>query len=444
MARFYAKFDSGSAGWNPDGLENNDPAGWFDRRRIALNSASAAILRDGLIASRSALSNDVYEDLDLVNRNGSLGTYFPPDSGPRSTNGSTFISWSSAYTSSVPGIVIPSNYRTRPTASIVSTQTTLVQPTTPTDPVGVSYLTYISASTAVKAVLDAIQTGAGTLSGPYTRLGNTPSRTLHSIWHDPNLQYFAWDDFTPGTPQTFTVKDPTGVSADTWYYTNPFYITMSWGPTYQFKNDETARPVVSAYFESASSEGILQTLNPTVLGATAQAYFWQITVTPPAGAYQVIAQVKLRDSGSLAEGRTSDGTADIQSTSFNLVRLIPTQAGYRASYSSNCADYTAISTYYYSPVDLGAGQFNMYNNTDSTSVSGVTLGYYNLGSTEVYVVNSVGLMEPTTACSGTPPSSTTTTTTAAPPCKQAFEACTSNAECCNNDCTGANICAGDA
>ena len=439
MARFYAKFDSGSAGWNPDGLENNDPAGWFERLRISLNSASAATLRDGLIASRSALSNDVYEDLDSVNRNGALGTYFPPDSGPRSTDGSTFISWSSAYTSSVPGIVTPSNYRTRPTASILSTQTTLVQPTTPTDPVGVSYLTYISASTAVKAVLDAIQTGTGTLSGPYERLGNDPSRTLHSIWHDPNLQYFAWDDFTPGQPQTFTVEDPTGVS-DSWYYSNPFYITMSWGPTYQFKNDETARPVVSAYFESASSEGILQTLSPTVMSAGAQSYFWQITATPSDGAYQAIAQVKFRDSGSLAEGRTSDGTSDIQTTSFNLVRLIPTQSGYRASYSSNCADYTAISTYYYSPVDLGSGFFNMYNNTDSTSVSGVVIGYYNFGSTAVYEVNSAGLLEPFTPCTGSPPASTTTTTTEAPPCKNEGEACTAGTECCSGICTELNVC----
>jgi hypothetical protein len=202
MARFYAKFDSGSAGWVGD-LDNISGNGCFTRLRIAASSASAALLRNGLITSRSALSTDIYADLDAANQDPSKGIYFPPNgpppSGPFSTDSSTFVSWSTAYTSSVAGIVIPADYRTRPTASILSTQTTLVGPTNPQDPVGASYTTYFSASVAVKAVLDVIQTGAGTVTTPFTRPGENPSRTLHSIWHDSNLQYFAWDDFTPGT-----------------------------------------------------------------------------------------------------------------------------------------------------------------------------------------------------------------------------------------------------
>jgi hypothetical protein len=207
MARFYARFDSGSAGWTTE-LDSGVPSVFFDRRLIPAGCASAALLRDGLIASRSALSIDIYEDLDSVNKDGSKGIYFPPDSGPFSTNTSTFVSWSTAYTSSVPGLVTPVtnsygsatgvNYSLRPTASIVSTQTTLVGPTNPEDSVGASYTTYITASAADNAILGVVQNGSAVVNTPFSRLGVKPSRTLHSIWHDPNLQYFAWDDFTPG------------------------------------------------------------------------------------------------------------------------------------------------------------------------------------------------------------------------------------------------------
>lgn len=224
MARFYARFDSGSAGWTTELDGTASIATGFDRRRIAANSSSAALLRDGLIASRSAVSADVYDDLDAVNEDGSKGTYFPPDLPTYPS--STLISWSTAYTSSVDGIKFPVtnsygsatviNYSRRPTASIVSTQTTLTVPTNPVDPVQLNYNVYLSASTAVRAVLDQVQNGAGTVNSPYTRLGTpaSSSRTLASIWHDPDLQYFAWDDFTPGpgpntaSPFTYTGNNP--------------------------------------------------------------------------------------------------------------------------------------------------------------------------------------------------------------------------------------------
>lgn len=41
-------------------------------------------------------------------------------------------------------------------------------------------------------------------SGPYGRLGLNQWRTLASLWHDGDLTYFAWDDFTPGEPQNIT------------------------------------------------------------------------------------------------------------------------------------------------------------------------------------------------------------------------------------------------
>jgi hypothetical protein len=177
MARFFSVL-SGSV---PSELTSD----FFDQRSIS----DGINKRNGLIASRSIVSTDVYEDLDAVNIDGSRGTYFPPNLLTAPDN--PFIG--EAYTSSIAGIVIPNDYRTRPTASVLST-TAGVGPTNPLDTVSVSYTSYLAASTAVKTVLDSITGG-----GPYGRIGLNVSRTLHSIWHDQYLGYFAWDDFTPGT-----------------------------------------------------------------------------------------------------------------------------------------------------------------------------------------------------------------------------------------------------
>jgi hypothetical protein len=204
MARFYARFDGGTE----SNLEPN--ADYFNKLRVSGNSASGALYRNGLIASRSALSADVYADLDAVNKNGNIGTYFPQETspGPFSSDYATFASWSSAYTSSIEGIKIPTtntygigdvNYSKRPTASVAYNNSGVAQ-TTPIDPVGVSYITYYSASSAVRAVLDVIQTTSSVSQTPYTRPGTVPSRTIHSVFNDPGLNYFAWDDFTPGQP----------------------------------------------------------------------------------------------------------------------------------------------------------------------------------------------------------------------------------------------------
>ncbi len=199
MARFYAKFDGGSV----SALDNvNGAGGYFTQRRIAATSASGALLRDGLIASRSAVSADVYDDLDSVNRNGNNGTYFPPDTPTFPT--ATLVSWSTAYSSSVDGIKTPTtntygvadslNYSKRVTGSVVSTQPTLVGPTDPLDPVQLNYDVYTSASSAVRTTILSIVTGSsevglgrGSVSTPYGRLGQDESRTLYSIWHNPSV-----------------------------------------------------------------------------------------------------------------------------------------------------------------------------------------------------------------------------------------------------------------
>jgi len=236
---------------------------YFDSRSIS-NGISQ---RSGLIASRSAVSTDIYSELDLVNQDGGKGIYFPPDL--LQTVGS--LSSGSAYTSSVDGIRIPTtntygtgtiNYSKRPTASIVSTDTTLVTPTVPLDSADVINNVYLSASNAVKAVLDSITDG-----GPYGRPGNNLSRTLHSIWHDPDLGYFAWDDFTPGAPVS----------------TNDDVILLTISPSQSNTVSCSVRieygKVYSNDFNPAAKMDLLITYTSTNGGGTRYSDFYQLGIT---------------------------------------------------------------------------------------------------------------------------------------------------------------------
>lgn len=210
MARWYARFDNTSE----TALENtNATEGYFSKLRISAGSASAALLRDGLIASKSALSTDVYADLDGVNKNGANGTYFPDDDPGKTINSvtpPTYISWSNGYSSTLNGVKTPTtntygvadsiNYSKRPTESVSYSSSAWVTALSPSDPIGASYATYYSASSAVRAIVDVIQTSGGTITTPYTRTGDNPYRTIFSLWSNPGTDYFAWDDFTPGQP----------------------------------------------------------------------------------------------------------------------------------------------------------------------------------------------------------------------------------------------------
>jgi len=257
MARFYARFDSGSE----SALDND----YFDRRRIGADSASGALLKLGLINSRSAVSDDVYDDLNSQFRSFASGTYFPPDASTFPT--STLISWSTAYTSSVLGIRAPVaadntyggtsvlNYSRRPTGSVLSTQTTLTGPTNPLDPVQLNYNVYLSASNAVAATLNVIQSGSGAnLQTPTTRTSNNLSRTLHSLWHNPTLDYFAWDDFTPGTPgQTTPTNQGNGTcQGSPNFYTQP---TLRIYYSKQFANDFNPNTKIDITVRYTSNNG---------------------------------------------------------------------------------------------------------------------------------------------------------------------------------------------
>jgi hypothetical protein len=274
MARFYARFDQGTdATLEGTGLTDY----FFTKRTISGTSASAALLRDGLIASRSALSADVYEDLPASYENGGLGTIIP--SAVITTDSSTYVSWSNAYTASVsnppaPGIIIPADYRTRPTSSIIVDS----RIGGPTGSGGVSYSVYTAATNAVAAVLNAFSNGQSPLTA--INQGNNSSRTLHSIWHDPSLQYFAYDNFTPGTPQALTanvVATATSVSSST--------VTVYFSASYEYLNDinmngsasisATLRDVAGDPFSPAENLSVVVPISSlTTVNSTTRAYVW--------------------------------------------------------------------------------------------------------------------------------------------------------------------------
>lgn len=204
MARWYARFDAGSEAAldNTSGTE-----GFFTQLRVGSGAGVGGQLRTGLLASRSLLSPDVYEDLDAQNKDGSKGIYFPRDNA--TVNIPTTVSWPTAYTSSVEGMKTPTsntygvadsiNYSKRPD-EVYSYTSSYVTESSPLDPISVSYQTYASASAATRAVLLSIESLAGSSTTPFTRPGDDPFKTIRSVWTNPTVDYFAWDDFTPGQP----------------------------------------------------------------------------------------------------------------------------------------------------------------------------------------------------------------------------------------------------
>lgn len=260
MARFYGRFDSGSANAQDTWVTSLDND-YFERRRIGADSGSGARLRNGLISSRSLLSTDALGDVADTYRDGKQGTIVPVDL--YTTNGSTYVSWSKAgggvYTSPSStgwGVVTPSSYRTRPTGSILSTNALLTQQNYQ---VGVSYATYTNATTAVRDVLDAVQTATPTNTTPFTRPGNNSSRTYHSIWHDENLQYFAWDDFTPGEMSS-TGMDVSFAGADCNQTPSPGAVStlqFTWNnvTSYTYKNDGNASGRIGVELEVSKATG---------------------------------------------------------------------------------------------------------------------------------------------------------------------------------------------
>ena len=312
MARFYARFDHATI----TSLQENSSTKGFDKRTVGAVVGDGTLLRNGLIASRSALSDEVYLQLDSVNKGGTNGTYFPPDKFV--TDQSTFIS-GAVYTSSLDGIKVPTtntydvgqavNYSKRPTASVLSSTVHVVSPANPVDTGSATYNTYINASTAVTNTLNSIRRSdsAVTNRGPLARLGNNPSRTLHSIWNDPGLQYIAWDDYTPGTGSVLTANTtPEGGTGNVTYVTHSsaasvITIDLGWSTEYAADKLGTATLDIAAYYvdNDAVAASSISNVNTSAAGT----YSW--VVSNPASDF-------LRATGSNGMGVDVKVTSTIQ------------------------------------------------------------------------------------------------------------------------------------
>jgi hypothetical protein len=124
----------------------------------------------------------------------------------------------------------------RPTEQIL-TGSSGTNPVSPTDGGSISASLYTDAATALGNALAGIADG-----GPYGRLGLNQWRTLASLWHDGDLSYFAWDDFTPGAPQN--VANPSNsVSGSGGAGTGQVIITLDWDE--EFPADLDGRFVVA-------------------------------------------------------------------------------------------------------------------------------------------------------------------------------------------------------
>lgn len=219
MARFYAHYQNTTV----SALEASSGNNYYDRR--AVNTTNAGTARTSLINARATLSASFYADIATAsNRNGNLGIVIPSDA---YTNNGTTVSGANIYTETTPapGAVWQSDPRTRPTAQILAagTESTIV------DAWDVPTTEYNACLTALGDYMTAITGGS-----PYTRLGTNPWRTLASIWHDHNLDYFAWDDYTPGQPTSIAVNVSTTL------------VIITGLNNYEFKADALAEIEVTA------------------------------------------------------------------------------------------------------------------------------------------------------------------------------------------------------
>lgn len=177
---------------------------------------SPSTLQANLISTRAALSAAFKAQINPANDSGNLGTVVPQDG---FTRGGGVISSSNLYTNTL--AVWQSNPAVRPSSTTAPNPTpiTVANSTviSPADAWSVSETLYTDASTAVMNTLTSIANiGTGTGGGPYSRLGVDPYRTLASVYHDHDLTYFAWDDFTPGKPTNLAINCSNTLVIITW------------------------------------------------------------------------------------------------------------------------------------------------------------------------------------------------------------------------------------
>lgn len=416
MARFYAKFNHGIE----SGLEALTTGNFYERRVIT--STSASVLQTALIASRSALSTALYSQIDTGNRDGNQGPIIPPSN----TAGNVAnivrsggnLSWTNIYkTTTIPGVAHPADPRTRPTASIYTDDGNLTA-VSPTDGGTINDDLYLSASNAVSYVVSSIKSTFGGLpyttdGSPYARLGTNPLRTLHSIWHDYNLNYFAWDDFTPGTPQTVAGTVNNLGSWDT--YTNVILleptqdlpITMSWSGEYRADLAGTSSLTASLWRESGNIQVTTVTsasfATPTATGT----YSWN--GVQGLGGITDGYQYKLAATMSFTDAIIPTHTSSKYSTyTDNIVRVLQVQTvslRYAANTNGLCGTNGTTATFYLNNSAAATTGVNIFSQKYPITIpaAGSPTIYYidspttiNNGDT-IYYHDGGGVLQSTTA-----------------------------------------------
>ena len=385
MARIYAKFDHGSE----SGLEALTTGNFYERRVIATTTSSAT-LRAGLIASRSALSTAMYAQLDDINKDGSRGVIIPRDI---ITSGGGNLSWSNVYTTSINGVVWPSDPRVRPTGSILSTDGNLTA-ASPVDSGSIQNGYYDSASAAVNDVVQnniLDQRFSYINCGPYTRLGTNPSRTLHSIWHDHSLTYFAWDDFTPGTPQTLAATVNNLGSWD--IYTNVILleslqelpITMSWSGLYRSDLAGTSSLTASIWRDSGNIQAVSVSSASTATPTATATYKWN-GVTGLGGitnGYQYNVAATMSFSDATIPTHTS---AKLQIYTSDVVRVLQVQSvtlRYATGTNGVCGTNGTTGTFYLNNSASPSTGVNIFSQKYPITIAPADSG----GNTLYYVSN---------------------------------------------------------
>lgn len=211
MARFYFTFDNTEN--TTLGTQSTTYA--FDRLSFPSVSNPGPALRTALLNARSALSIQFYSQITTANRDGSLGITVPTDgyvvSGGNIQN-DTYPSGPGLYTNTE--AIYNSDFRDRPQPPITKSNSTAI--TSPplsraSAPWSIPASYYNNCTIALQNVMAAVlgdASGQQPSGGIYARLASVYDKdlTLRSLWHDANMTYFAWDDYTPGTPGALTVN----------------------------------------------------------------------------------------------------------------------------------------------------------------------------------------------------------------------------------------------
>ena len=415
MARYYARFDHGYLTASGQ-LGETSSGNYFERRVIGSATSSNAVL----VAARLALSDAMAAQLDGANRNPDQGPIIPQSNTARTVDNITRsggnLSWVNVYkTTTIPGVVPPVDFRTRPTGSIYTDDGNLTA-ASPADGGSISDTLYTNATDAVYNVITSIKKTKSGLTpiappytedgSPYTRLGTTPSRTLHSLWHDRNLDYFAWDDFTPGYPQALTNKFPTasGVPSSIFLEQGDTSISLvlEWVP--EFLSDRAGNAELTWQTVRTSGPGapeVIESDSPIVTNGdlyySASLGGFDSYGYPAEGrTYTVNSSVKFRDA--TISTHVSD-TLSVESTNIvTIYKVYRIDVISGADANAVCTNTTVTDYFSDGPVDLSVPMM-LYSNKTGT-VAPIAL-YRDPGAYNYYSWDGGSMSGPTACPEGT-------------------------------------------